>query len=36
MVFVIPGCLAVFEVKMVKYPPPKIVVFHDNEGVTLP
>jgi len=22
-------------VKMVKYPPPKIVVFHDNEGVTL-
>jgi hypothetical protein len=23
-------------VKMVKYPPPKIVVFHDNEGVALP
>jgi len=23
-------------VKMVKYPPPKIVVFHNNEGVTLP
>ena len=20
-------------VKMVKYPPPKIVVFHDNEGI---
>jgi hypothetical protein len=23
-------------VKMVKYPPPKIVVFHNNEGVALP
>jgi len=23
-------------VKMVKYPPPKIIVFHDNESVTLP
>jgi hypothetical protein len=22
-------------VKMVKYPPPKIVVFHNNKGVTL-
>ena len=22
-------------VKMVKYPPPKIIVFHDNEGVAL-
>jgi hypothetical protein len=23
-------------VKMVKYPPPKIIVFHNNEGVALP
>jgi hypothetical protein len=22
-------------VKMVKYPPPKIIAFHDNEGITL-
>jgi hypothetical protein len=22
-------------VKMVKYPPPKIIVFHNNEGITL-
>jgi hypothetical protein len=23
-------------VKMVKYPPPKIVVFHNNKGIVLP